>query len=65
VAIASIKATKRIIEINSNGRKKSVDKPLLTKSCSIIWFALVVQIIPYHVVFEIIVISKTKKTCTN
>ena len=42
--IAPIKAAKRIIEMSSNGRKKSIDKwtpicwLLLIKSCSIIWF---------------------------
>nr|QGT35040.1 NADH-plastoquinone oxidoreductase subunit I [Torilis scabra] len=65
-AIAPINATKRIIEMSSNGRKKSVDKwipiccLLLIKSCSTIWFDFVVQIIPYHDVSGIVVISETK-----
>jgi len=64
--VAPIKATKIIIEISSNGRKNSVGKRIpicwlvLIKSRSIIWFGLVVQIILYHEVSQIIVISETK-----
>lgn len=59
------RASKIIIEMNSNDffffdEWIPICEPLLTKSCYITWFAFTVQIIPHHVVFKIIVISKTK-----